>query len=312
MLLNEVLAALAPDVLSLHGNALVHPSWGVIFLMGASGAGKSTLTRELLQNLHEAHGRWKLVAEDFLVLAPAQRTMWPFPRAAGLRDCPADAAPVLARTGFNTHTEARGIVAYDSKDLVDANTPVALDRVTVVLLETGPSPGASTPSQARPTALITPARATLFLSWCDEATLHMLAHTGLDVLEHEVRDACWRIVLGAYPTEAQVLRLDAACAEMGIMLLALTAGDAELAAEGRRRRPPQPMSRHLTTREGLLCMLHHLRRPRAHLQMGASQSFMMLASSLPHAVFTQLVPGGTPADTRDCLMQLLESSTPRS
>lgn len=81
VLLRRALADIRPEVIFLHGNAVVRDG-GLLVIIGASGAGKTTLSLEMLEREVSS----ALLAEDLLAIDAEKGELLPFPRASRIKD----------------------------------------------------------------------------------------------------------------------------------------------------------------------------------------------------------------------------------
>jgi len=245
-----------PALLQLHGNAVETPG-GTLLLVGPSGVGKSTITREL-------HGR--LVSEDLLLVDPAERLLWPFPRASALK-------------GGSQATRLDGIEVDYVGSTGTGSQPRRLDKGVLVLLDRTPT--------ERPAL---PGTRLGFSHWTPELEV-ALAPDFVDRRDHSVV-ARWERALS--PEEV------AAAAKVALGHSALLLAEPPEALGPVASAPDaQPMP----LREAVVALLPHLRTYGLGA-MAPGQRAIRLAAALQSLDTWRFRVGGSPAESAQLLRQI--------
>lgn len=277
ILLGKLLERSRPDFLFLHGNGLVHrQSGGVLLLLGASGSGKSTLSA-LLQE-----GDWELLAEDLLIVDPAERQVHPFPRAATVRG----GDEGLAWAGLGEESEAKRLRPASGK----VERAGSLEGARVVLLGS-PTAAAGESSDGKLCHWITTAPAALLRD------LGELVAGPVAVIQGRDFPA---VVTGPLSAE-QEAAFHGVLASHGALLLRSVAAH-KATAPRLRNFPERPILATLAAGEALPELpAHAIRfggpRPPAH------RTLMTMARAFSQARFLRFASGGTPEQAAACLAQ---------
>jgi len=283
ILLGPILSEQRPDLLILHGNGLLGPDGTLILLVGDSGAGKTTLSMEL-----NARG-YEPFAEDLLLIEDAGAWLLPFPRAAALRDGgPAD-APVLE--GYGGGRASKPLVAPDAA----SPEPVTLAKARLVML--GPAPVADAPVGGGETAWAT---------WTQVDGIDEVEAAGLPLAKWELNRQMAVLEFDRALAPEERVRLAAILEAHGGLILHTDLGPP--VATGPMERPPSPICTELASADAILACLRHLRRATAEAAARPpGEAFMRLARAFSQASCHRLVPGGTPAETIDLLLERLRA-----
>jgi energy-coupling factor transporter ATP-binding protein EcfA2 len=307
ILLHRFLAARS-GFLILHANALYNVQNGqVLLLAGASGAGKSTLTRKLLEQLNGSYDGvvfsdapdWKLLAEDAVIFSQINGGIWPYPRAAGLREFDLAffrqhkmAAEPATRKGFGTADEKQ-IAAYpEGIRCDDVHRAVTPSKVFTLLLGFDEA----TISEQTASEKSTSVQTTVFLSQSADHLQEELNANGLPVVSFSEEVGVHRLVFDGEFDGEQIKRLCETAERQHALVLSIDRHDA-LQSLGRKR-PDEPHLQSLDTAQALPLLLPTVRRPHLLDRPTTPGGLMMqLTRVLSQANFYRCVPGGTPDES---------------
>jgi len=298
MLLNIGVQEALSGLISLHGNALLHrESNHLLLLLGESGAGKSTLSRELMHAVPSL----QLASEDMILLDPQASALHPFPRAAGLREAPAEhvVAESRRRVGFGDAAPEKWIVPYAAGRTVSPG-PIALSGMakSIILLK-GPHTRESAEN-------LLPGSYEVHLTFVGSELGRRLAESGLEVAEASMGETTAVVRLRSEPTPGQWESIELEAGKDGGLILSHGWQTHQASSGGSTCRSPLPQHARRDLVDVIPALLGHVRRPSVRSsQSPAAVLVMALARLLGSAQVWEFEPGGTPAESTDALRRLL-------